>query len=153
MPLRVLCENNYVPYVVKPDIFVIQSNPYPMTPNHNQETGLAGEALATRHLEQLGYRIAARNWRAGRGELDIVAWSPENVLVFVEVKTRALDGFGGPAEAVDRKKEDQIARTAGAYMESIDYEAEIRFDIISILLRGGRMVSLKHMEDAFFPGL
>jgi putative endonuclease len=121
-------------------------------PDH-LDTGLAGEALAAAHLEKLGYRIAARNWRAGRGELDIIAWNPENVLIFIEVKTRSLDGFGGPEEAVDRKKQDQIARTAGAYMESIDYEAEIRFDIISVLLRGNRLIALKHMEDAFFPGL
>ena len=117
------------------------------------ETGLAGEAIAAAHLEKLGYRIAARNYRAGRGELDLVAWTPENVLVFIEVKTRALDGFGGPEEAVNRKKQDQIARTAGAYMEQIGYEAEIRFDIISILLKQGRVLSLRHMEDAFFPGL
>lgn len=118
------------------------------------DLGRQGEAAAVRFLEQSGYRIAARNFRAGRGEIDIVAWAPSGeILVFVEVKTRSLDTFGGPEEAVDRKKQDQIARAAGAYMESIGYEAEIRFDIVAVVLRQDRVVEIRHAEDAFFPGI
>lgn len=115
------------------------------------ETGRLGEAAACAFLEQKGWRIAASNWRSGRGEVDIIAWANDKLLVFVEVKTRAGEGFGGPEEAVDAKKQDLLARTAGVYMESIQYEWEIRFDIIAVILRSGKVLEIRHLEDAFFP--
>lgn len=115
-----------------------------------RELGRKGEDIAARYLEQKGYRVAYRNFRAGMGEVDIIAWSPEGCLVFVEVKTRSADGFGGPEEAVNRKKQSQIARTAGAFMETIGYEGEIRFDIVSVLLSEGHLKAIRHAEDAFF---
>ncbi len=115
------------------------------------ETGKKGESIAASFLEQKGWRIAERNFRAGRGEIDLIAWVDERLLVFVEVKTRSGDGFGGPEEAVDGRKQDMLARTAGIYMEQIDYDWEIRFDIVAVLLRNGELVEIRHIEDAFFP--
>lgn len=114
------------------------------------DIGKFGEQMAAEHLESKGYRIVRQNYRSGKGEIDLIAWSPEGCLVFVEVKTRALDGFGGPEEAVDRKKQDMIARTAGSFMAQIGHEGEIRFDILSILLSRGQVKSIRHAEDAFF---
>lgn len=115
------------------------------------DTGKIGEKLALEYLEKKGWRIAERNWRAGRGEIDIIAWAAENLLVFVEVKTRSSDDFGGPEDAVGSKKQNLLARTAGAYMESIGYEWIIRFDIIAILFHHGKLLEIRHIEDAFFP--
>lgn len=118
---------------------------------NNLDTGKRGESIAAAFLERKGWRIAERNWRAGRGEIDLIAWAQERLLVFVEVKTRAGDGFGGPEDAVDARKQDILARTAGAYMEHIDYDWEIRFDIVAVLLRGDKVLEIRHVEDAFFP--
>lgn len=115
------------------------------------ETGRRGESLAAEYLEQKGYRLAARNYRSGRGEIDLIVWAPDNTLVFVEVKTRAGDHFGGPEEAVDARKQDMIARTAGAYMEEINYDWAIRFDIVAVLLKDAQVQAIRHVEDAFFP--
>lgn len=115
------------------------------------ETGLLGENAAAAFLEQKGWRIVERNWRYGRGEIDIIAWADEKLLVFVEVKTRSDEGFGGPEEAVDAKKQALLARTAGCYMESIGYDWEIRFDIVAIISIRGKIVEMRHIEDAFFP--
>ncbi|MCB0528311.1 MAG: YraN family protein [Saprospiraceae bacterium] len=115
------------------------------------DTGKRGEQIAAEYLEQKGWRIAERNFRAGRGEIDLIAWAGERLLVFVEVKTRSGDGFGGPEEAVDARKQDILARTAGIYMEQIDYDWEIRFDIIAVLLKGDKITAIRHAEDAFFP--
>lgn len=117
------------------------------------ETGKTGEAIAARYLEEKGFRIVARNYRAGRGEIDLIGWANDQLLVFVEVKTRASDGFGGPEGAVTLKKQDIMARAAGAYMESIDYEWAIRFDIVAILLHKEEILEIRHVEDAFFPGV
>lgn len=119
--------------------------------SNNLDTGQRGEFLATEFLERKGWRIAERNWRAGRGEIDVIAWAHDRLLVFVEVKTRASDGFGGPEEAVNARKQDIMARTAGIYMEHIGYDWEIRFDIVAILLKGDKVLEIRHVEDAFFP--
>ncbi len=117
------------------------------------ETGALGETAAAEFLEQQGWRIVERNWRSGRGEVDIIAWSEEEILVFVEVKTRSGEssGYGSPEESVDAKKQDQILRAAGSYMESIDYEWEIRFDVVAVILKEGKVLEIRHVEDAFFP--
>jgi putative endonuclease len=115
------------------------------------ETGKTGEDLAAEYLKAKGWRVEARNWRAGRGEIDIIAWTADDLLVFVEVKTRAYEAFGGPEDAVNARKQDLLARTAGIYMESIGYEWEIRFDIISIILPLQGSPEIRHIEDAFFP--
>ena len=114
------------------------------------EIGKLGENLAAEYLQNKGYQILRQNFRAGKGEIDLIAQTPEGCLVFVEVKTRALDGFGGPEEAVDRKKQDIIARTAGSFMEQTGHEGELRFDIISVLLAKGQLKNIRHVEDAFF---
>jgi putative endonuclease len=114
------------------------------------DTGIQGEAIAAEYLERKGYRIVERNYRAGRGELDLIAWFGDDLLVFVEVKTRAGDGFGGPEGAVDARKQDRMARTAGIYMEQIGYEWAIRFDIIAVFVKNGVFQDLRHIEDAFF---
>ena len=117
------------------------------------ETGQLGETAAAEFLEKKGWRIAERNWRSGRVEVDIIAWDEEEILVFVEVKTRAGErsGFGSPEESVDAKKQDMLARAAGIYMESIDYEWEIRFDVVAVILRHSKVLEIRHIEDAFFP--
>ncbi len=117
------------------------------------ETGRLGEDAAAEFLEKQGWRIAERNWRSGRFEVDIIAWTAEEILVFVEVKTRSGDhfGYGSPEASIDAKKQDMLARAAGTYMESIDYEWEIRFDVVAVLLKNGKVLEIRHLEDSFFP--
>lgn len=69
------------------------------------ELGALGEQLAVDHLLGQGWTILARNWRCRYGELDVIADDPAaGAVVFVEVKTRTGDGFGGLAYAVPRRK-------------------------------------------------
>lgn len=125
--------------------------------NTHLDTGKQGEDIAADYLENKNYRIVARNYRAGRGEIDLIAWenehTPDKTLVFVEVKTRSDERFGGPEGAIDAKKQENVVRAAGAYMESIGYEWIIRFDVIAIVLRQDALLELRHIEDAFFPGM
>ena len=80
----------------------------------NPECGRIGEAIACHYLTLIGYGIIERNLRIGRNEIDIVA-SDGNCLVFVEVKTRRSNRFGGPADAVGRDKLLGIRRVAGSF--------------------------------------
>lgn len=115
----------------------------------NIELGKRGESIAIDHLIEKGYIILETNWRFSRAEIDIIARDGQ-VLVFVEVKTRSTDFFGAPEWAVTSKKKNLLIDAASAYMAAIHYEWEIRFDIISVVLRS-QSVKLNHFEDAFFP--
>ena len=115
---------------------------------HN-ETGKKGEALVVDFLVSIGYEILETNWRAGKAELDIIAKERET-LVFVEVKTRSSYYFGAPEEFVTPKKERLLWRAAGAYMEKINYDQTIRFDIVSVVLTKTGEPDIVHFKDAFF---
>lgn len=118
--------------------------------DHNQ-LGKKGEDLATDYLVANGYKILDRNWRFGKGEVDIVCIYG-NYAVFVEVKTRSTGFFGQPEEAVDKKKRRYLIRAADAYVNQKDLSLEVRYDIISIIFKQNTH-TLKHIEDAFYPTL
>jgi putative endonuclease len=121
-------------------------------PDSRRDLGAAGEAAACADLERRGYRILARNARADRVELDIVA-ERGGVLVFVEVKTRRGAACGSAAEAVDARKQARLARGAAAWLRASGRRAQrVRFDVITCQLeaRGGLRVA--HWEGASDAG-
>ncbi|MGH3561802.1 MAG: YraN family protein, partial [Mycobacterium sp.] len=88
-----------------------------MTTLTRAELGALGEQLAIDHLTGQGWQILARNWRCRYGELDVIAADPAGrTVVFVEVKTRTGDGFGGLAYAVPAEKVRRLRRLAGAWL-------------------------------------
>lgn len=116
----------------------------------NIEIGIIGENMAIDHLIRLGYDILARNWRYKKAEIDIIA-KENDCLIFVEVKSKTSVSFGQPEEAIDQKKEAMLIDAAQRYMESIDHNWEVRFDIISILLsKTFKLEKISHFKDAFF---
>jgi len=80
------------------------------------ELGKSGEALIAEYLTQKGYLIIDRNWRIKGGEIDLIASSPEGVIVFVEVKTRSSESFGHPLEAINSEKQARLMRLALAWL-------------------------------------
>ncbi len=115
---------------------------------HN-ELGRLGEAIALAYLEDNKYKVLERNWKRRRHEIDIIA-KIDTILVFVEVKTRKNNQYGMPEESVDAKKEKLMIQAASMYCQTIDYEEEIRFDVLSITMEPTQQIV--HFEDAFFPG-
>ncbi len=113
--------------------------------------GKKGEILAFDYLMAKGYRVLAQNWRFSRAEIDIIAMD-KDILVFVEVKTRSSDYYGEPADFVDKRKQQLIMDAASQYMQEINHEWAIRYDIIGIIINDNG-IELKHYEDAFFSGL
>lgn len=121
--------------------------------NHrsNQEIGNEGEGLACKFLENQGHVILEKNWRYSKAEIDIISKS-EDILVFTEVKTRSYDFFGSPDAFVSREKEHLIIDAANRYMEKIEHNWEIRFDIIGVIISPNGNIT-KHIKDAFFGNL
>ena len=93
----------------------------------------SGERLAARHYRLRGYRILAANARAGGHELDLVVRRGRR-LVFVEVKERAREGYGGPVGAVDREKRRRVRRAAASWLQAHPEtaELEIGFEVAAI---------------------
>lgn len=110
-------------------------------------TGNKGESIAEAYLSEKGYEILARNYRFKRAEIDIIA-SKENVLVFVEVKTRRSTRFGFPEESVTERKSRKVISAAENYIEETGWKKDIRFDVISVNI--GTAVEIEHIEDAFY---
>jgi putative endonuclease len=101
--------------------------------------GRRGEQLAARHLRRQGYKVLYRNFKpAHGGEIDLVC-REKKTLVFVEVKTRAPEGLGRPADAVDAEKEEAIMRGAEAWLRLLGTrEVPVRIDIVEVILGAGR---------------
>ncbi len=114
--------------------------------NAHIRTGQSGENRAAAYLQQQGYTVLRQNYRYRRAEVDIIA-QKENLLVFVEVKTRGTDRYGYPEEAVNYRKEAMLLGAAEAYIEDSGWEHEVRFDIIAITLTSP--ITVHHIEDAF----
>ena len=99
------------------------------------EIGKKGEELATRYLENNGYKIIERNFVAKQGEIDIIAQDKEE-LVFIEVKTRTSNLYGNPIEAVNEIKQKHLISTTKYYLYAKHLENKfIRLDVIEVYLR------------------
>jgi len=115
------------------------------------ETGEWGEKQAERMLRRKGWRILGRRVRVGgRDEIDLVARDRE-VLVFVEVKTRAAENFGRPLSAVDRKKRHVLSRAAVGYLKRLRAPGVcFRFDVVEVVGRvGDPHPDVRHIRNAF----
>lgn len=110
--------------------------------------GTWGENLAARRLEARGCRILARNWRAGRLEIDIVV-REGSVIAFVEVKTRR-PGPQPAGESVDWRKRRNLRRAAGRWLATRPERAtEYRFDVVTVLVYPNAPPRVEHLKAAF----
>ncbi|OBF51488.1 YraN family protein [Mycolicibacterium monacense] len=109
--------------------------------------GALGEDLAVKHLDSLGMRVLERNWRCRYGELDVIAEDPAaRAVVFVEVKTRTTDHFGGVAEAVTPQKVRRLRRLAGLWLAGRDERwAAVRIDVIGVRIGRQATPEITHL--------
>ena len=100
------------------------------------ELGERGEDAAARFLRRNGYKIIVRRFKSRAGEIDIIA-RQKDWLVFVEVKTRKTEQYGAPSNAVDKKKQRHMTRTALDYLRLLDNpKIKFRFDIVEVIFLG-----------------
>jgi putative endonuclease len=112
------------------------------------EIGALGEQLAVEHLKSCGLEVLARNWRCRYGELDVIAVDQQaGLVVFVEVKTRTSDRFGGVEQAVTPQKVRRLRRLAGAWLASQDRGwAQVRIDVVGVRIGRGPLPEITHVE-------
>ncbi len=112
----------------------------------NKKIGDWGEKLAIQYLESKGYQITAKNYRHSRFEIDLIT-KKDDLLVFIEVKTRSDVRFGYPEDWVDSNKAQRILEASENYIHEINWQKGIRYDIIAITKCD--QPEIKHFEDAF----
>lgn len=110
------------------------------------ETGDKGEKIAKDFLIENDYQILESNYRFKKAEIDIIA-KIDNLLVFIEVKTRKNKSFGNPEDFVSDRQKELIMSAADEYLFQNPSD-RIRFDIISIIMHASK-ISIKHFIDAF----
>ena len=100
-------------------------------------TGVRGEEDAYFYLRTQGYTIVARNYRTPRcrGEIDLIGWD-EDVLCFIEVKTRTSHRVKPAEAAVDYHKKRELRQVASEYLRQLPPSCEWRFDIVSVYYDG-----------------
>ncbi|HEY3607668.1 MAG TPA: YraN family protein [Pseudonocardiaceae bacterium] len=113
------------------------------------DLGRRGEDFAAAYLTDSGLVILSRNWRCRDGELDLVATDRVTVVV-CEVKTRATDEFGDPAEYVTPAKALRVRRATQAWLRRYRVGwCDVRFDVLAILWPPTGEPRLRHLRGAF----
>lgn len=111
------------------------------------ELGALGEQVAVEHLLGQGMRILQRNWRCRYGELDVIAADGDGTVVFVEVKTRSGDAFGGVEQAVTPRKVRRLRRLAGLWLAGQDtHWTRVRLDVIGVRVGRRRNPEVFHLS-------
>jgi len=117
-----------------------------------REIGMLGEKAAAEYLENQGYSVICTNYSCRYGEIDIIA-ADELYILFTEVKTRAKNSFGTPAEAVNRRKQKKLIITATDYIYKHPVAMQPRFDVIEVITPASGDFSstqINHIQNAFF---
>lgn len=111
--------------------------------------GIRGEDEAVKYLQTRGYTILNRNFHSKFGEIDIIA-KINNIICFVEVKTRKNNRYGRPAEFVNYSKQQKIIKTAECYLcDNFSENIMYRFDIIEVFYYNSYIFSFNHLKGAF----
>lgn len=118
---------------------------------YKKVVGNLGEVEAVKFLKKKGYIILERNFNVHGGEIDVIA-KKDGYIVFVEVKTRSTDDFGGGLEAVNYTKQQRMAKAAQLYLMKCG-DTPARFDVIVVngCMKGKKFKKdkIQHIENAF----
>lgn len=116
---------------------------------NNKFKGLEGEKIASKYIEDLGYKILHNNYRTKKGEIDIIA-NHNETLVFVEVKLRKSLSYGHPVESISMKKVKTIKSVALDYIRSKNMSCNIRFDAVEVFYNNKNDYKVNLISNAFY---
>ncbi|MFA6106200.1 MAG: YraN family protein [Patescibacteria group bacterium] len=115
----------------------------------SKAVGEYGEEVARKYLASKGFRLVASNLKLSYREIDIIALEGD-VLVFAEVKTRVLPGFGSAVDALGGLKIKRLKIAIGHYLSSfkgIKY-SRVRLDFIAIdINKEKKIAKIRHFFD------
>lgn len=114
-----------------------------------KQLGNNSEEIARSYLEAQGYRLVTHNFTCKTGEIDLIM-QKDDMLVFVEVRSRSSRRYGEPSETVNQKKQEKLRKAAVYYLYRNPQLARCycRFDVISIVWQNGA-AQIEWIADAF----
>lgn len=116
---------------------------------HRTRLGRRGEEIAERYLTKRGYRVIDRRWHGRYGEIDLIASDARaTTLVFVEVKTRSSDSFGGLDASIDRRKLERLSLAIDRYVAEHRYRGPYRLDVV--LVKYDSPIRIRHLRNVGF---
>ena len=115
---------------------------------NSREIGNIGEQATADFLVKNGYEILKRNYTVRGGEIDIIA-KKNNVIAFVEVKTRKENPLETGEKAVTESKKRHVVKTAEHYLNTLDKPCDCRFDVAVAEVKNKQIVRLKYYVSAF----
>jgi putative endonuclease len=107
--------------------------------------GAQAEELAAAYLQRAGLKVVERNYRCRFGEIDLIARDGAT-LVFVEVRMRSSERFGGAAASITASKQAKLLRAARHFLAGMTRAPQCRFDA---LLVSGKDLSIEWLKNAF----
>jgi putative endonuclease len=113
---------------------------------HHNVTGVMGEKMARKYLQENGFEILHQNWRHGQREVDVIA-SRKSILHFIEVKTRRTRKFGYPEDDVTKAKLIHLINASEEYLYQYPAWKRIQFDILSISIPAKEPAEFYFIED------
>ncbi len=114
--------------------------------------GQLGERIAAEHLQAIGCRIVATNWRCRLGEIDLVARDGA-CLVITEVRTKRSQEFGSPEESIDYRKRARLRALGEQYVQATGWQGDWRIDVVAVeLAADGSVRRLTHYRSAVGGG-
>lgn len=118
--------------------------------NFNKDIGSFGEDLSINYLIDNGYYILEKNYRNKIGEIDVIC-KKNNLLIFIEVKSRYTNSYGFPIESVTYYKRKQIIKVSMLYIILNKYNNfNIRYDVIEVFFnKNNDLFNINHTTDAF----
>jgi putative endonuclease len=116
--------------------------------SHHIDTGRLGETLGAGYLQQNGFMIIHLNWRYSRYEIDIIA-TKNNILHFIEVKTRKTTTYGFPEESVSKKKISFLLKGGAGFLRKFPQWKRVQYDVLSITLSNDKSPEYFFIEDIY----
>lgn len=109
-------------------------------------TGAQAEQWAAQYLQAQGLKQIAQNYRGRYGEVDLIMQDGTS-LVFIEVRMRRNQDFGGAAASIDTRKQQRIIRTAQQYLAGLSHMPPCRFDVV--LMDDAQGHNVQWLKNAF----
>jgi putative endonuclease len=121
---------------------------------NRKQLGNYGENLALEAYEKAGYKLIAQQYRCSLGEIDLIV-QKENVLIFVEVRTKTNQSFGTAEESITEKKKRTIRKVSQFFLHDVMYDkycdhSAVQFDVIAIYIdKKTKQAWIKRYDQAF----
>ncbi|MBX2847105.1 MAG: YraN family protein [Acidiferrobacterales bacterium] len=94
--------------------------------------GNRGEKLALKFLTKQQFKLQEKNFHCRFGEIDLIMWD-QSYLVFIEVRYRKSNDYGGALESINQSKQDKLRRSAEFYLSKTNnHNTPCRFDILCL---------------------